>query len=424
MPKASLALGAFATVVGGAIAGGLGSFLGPWAGVALLVGGALLIIAVVLASKSGREAAREHLARVEAEAAWHRLEALLFSAPIGILFIDRRGRVALSNPAVRALVRDAEVEDDRALRQIVRAPDGSELAAETLPHHRALAGADMRGVELAIRRDGRPDLPILVNATPVRVPGGEIVGAVVAVQEISARKELERFRDEYLALISHDLRSPLNNIRLEAQLLRRMLSRTSNERGAQLAADIDSDVGRMDRMIQELLELSRLEQKRLNLRPESTELGSWVRSVVERTLGPELVQRVRVSVEDPGACAAVDRARLERVLVNLVVNAAKYSERDTDIRVRVYSEGGKVCVSVADSGPGLAPEDAARIFEKYYRVKSTDRVPGFGLGLYISRLIVEAHQGRIWVESVPGAGSVFAFAVPILEQTLPSSAVA
>jgi signal transduction histidine kinase len=137
--------------------------------------------------------------------------------------------------------------------------------------------------------------------------------------------------------------------------------------------------------------------------------------VLERDVPPDLRERFRLEVAGQMPAVWVDPARLERVMANLLGNAAKYSPPPLPVVVRARAHEGRVVVSVSDQGPGLAPDDAAHIFDKYYRTKqgSASDAKGLGLGLYISRLIVEAHGGHIWVESEPGRGAAFCFSLPV-----------
>jgi NtrC-family two-component system sensor histidine kinase KinB len=167
----------------------------------------------------------------------------------------------------------------------------------------------------------------------------------------------------------------------------------------------------MDAMIQELLEASRLESGTVPLRTEPVELVRLVEGVIER-VGAE---RVRVQALAGGTWVSVDAGKVERVLTNLVSNALKYSPPDSPVVVRVGRADDEVLVSVADRGTGIAPEELSRLFQRFARLRAgpPGEAEGIGLGLYIARLIVEAHGGRIWAESDVGEGSRFTFSLPL-----------
>jgi NtrC-family two-component system sensor histidine kinase KinB len=217
-----------------------------------------------------------------------------------------------------------------------------------------------------------------------------------------------------VGLVSHDLRNPLNTVGLRMQLLERLLSAGHLERpvALEMVRLAQTSLQRMTSMVDELLESTRLESGRVELSLEPVELGGFLEEVVARTVPPE--ERGRLTLERPPGPLRlpVDPARLERVVVNLLTNALKYCPPDTPIGVRLEAEAGGARVSVRDQGPGISPGDVARLFEKYYRTRTARRAEGLGLGLYISRLVVEAHGGRIWVDSAPGAGSTFSLWLP------------
>jgi signal transduction histidine kinase len=157
----------------------------------------------------------------------------------------------------------------------------------------------------------------------------------------------------------------------------------------------------------------RLESGQVELRREPMDLVHFLEEVLERDVPPDARARFRLEVVGPVPPVPVDSARVERVVTNLLTNALKHCPPGTSVTVRLVREPARVVVSVRDSGPGLKPEDAAHLFEKYYRTHAGRKTEGFGLGLYSCRLIVEAHGGHIWVESTPGQGATFAFSLPL-----------
>jgi signal transduction histidine kinase len=304
----------------------------------------------------------------------------------------------------------------------LKLPDGSYLAMADMPFSRALRGHTVRAEVYLLPPEGRGPVPVLVNAAPARDPRGTILGAVVTLQDISARWELERLQEEYVGLISHDLRNPLNNISVRMQALRKALQARGRALGRAGEAEYSREltlldgvlrsVERMNGMVEELLDTTRLESG-VELHREPTELARFLADVIDRTVLPAERPRLRLEVPRPVLPASVDPARLERVVVNLLSNAIKYCPPGTPIEVRLEREAREAVITVRDAGPGIAPDKAERLFEKYFRLRTVKGVEGLGLGLYISRLIVEAHGGRIWVRSVPGEGSTFGFTVPL-----------
>jgi signal transduction histidine kinase len=166
-------------------------------------------------------------------------------------------------------------------------------------------------------------------------------------------------------------------------------------------------------MIQDLVESSRLEAGKLEMRREPTDLLHLLTDIAERVGKPEDQARLRLETPDPLPPVLADPGRIERAIVNLVGNALKYSAVDKPVVIRAMAGEGGVTVAVVDQGVGIPAGDIPRLFERYYRAESGKKVEGLGLGLYISRLIVEAHGGRIWAESKVGQGSTFSFTLPL-----------
>ncbi len=236
--------------------------------------------------------------------------------------------------------------------------------------------------------------------------------AFVAV-EVTERKRAERAREEYLTLISHDLRQPLTSIVAAAQWLQHRLEQKETKREEAMANRIVVSARRMNAMIQNLVESARFEAGEVVPRKEPVDLAGLVLDVAGRVGSRDEQARLRLDVAEPVPPVLASGEQLERVLVNLISNALKYSPDEQPVVVRIGREAGKAIVSVIDHGVGIAAEEVPRLFQRYFRGRAGESREGLGLGLYIARLIVEAHGGRIWVESEPGKGSTFNFSLPL-----------
>jgi signal transduction histidine kinase len=238
------------------------------------------------------------------------------------------------------------------------------------------------------------------------------------VQQTKLAEQARRqaaLREDYVALISHDLRGPLTNILGRADLLAASLARSSSqlEEEQRNVEAIRKSARQLKVMIQDLVDTVRLESGNIVLRPAPADIVAIVRDVVDGILSREEQRRALVEVGDQIPLALVDRDRIQRVVSNLLTNALKYSPQAEPVAVRVAAQDGQVLVSVTDRGVGIAPQDLAQLFEKYYRPETSRGTEGLGLGLYIARLIVEATGGRIWAESELARGSTFNFTLPV-----------
>jgi signal transduction histidine kinase len=244
----------------------------------------------------------------------------------------------------------------------------------------------------------------------VAFASGEKHGPCSRDKQRCARASSEVEEREELAHIVHDLKNPLYSILLEVDLLD---GRRGFEREFALALGrIRHNVRFLDRLIYNIIDLCSLEHRSLGLDLVDSDLGSLVAEVVERVVPAR--ERGRITLRVPSAApVSIDKLRIERVIANLLDNALKYTPRDAEISVELWRDERLVELSVTDTGPGLSRDEMATIFEPYRRASSSRGRAGNGLGLYLSKQIVEAHGGQIGVQSVRGCGAQFYFSLPI-----------
>ena len=219
-------------------------------------------------------------------------------------------------------------------------------------------------------------------------------------------------REEFLAIVSHDLRNPLNHISMAAQNL---LEAPKDVK--ELASSINRSAGEMLRLIQDLLDIERIAVGKLTLHYEEHDVCAIIKEAVEQFKGDAASKEITLSAKPEDVCRYVvcDRSRVMQVLSNLIGNAIKFTPAKGQICVsctRTSTGGKEVQVSVSDTGEGIAPEKIKTIFERFSQINRQDR-RGIGLGLYIAKMMVEEHPGRIWVESKVGEGSTFHFTLPL-----------
>lgn len=249
-----------------------------------------------------------------------------------------------------------------------------------------------------------------------------IENARLYTEQVEARHKLEdvsRLKDEFLSIASHELRTPVTSIKGYTQLSK-MLIREGDLSTSEEYLDIALDqIDRMSRLILELLDVSRIETGRLEIRREPIEWACFVRDVVHRHHTAVSDRRFHVSVPDDRKIVTGDRDRLEQVLGNLLENAVKYSPEGSDVTVTVDDKGDSFVTAVCDRGIGIPDDELAQVFERFHRGRhvSSTNYGGLGLGLYITKQIIERHGGTIWVESKEGQGTTFHFSLPAEERT-------
>ncbi len=238
---------------------------------------------------------------------------------------------------------------------------------------------------------------------------GERLGIVV-IRDVTELKRLESVRREFVANVSHELRTPLASIRALVETLEAGAIDDPTVAGDFLGRVV-GEVTRLTALVDELLDLARLESGRITLKLESFEPATLIVSGVER-LRPQ-IERARLSLNcgiDPALPSVLaDRGRIEQVLLNLVHNAIKFTKPGGSILVTAEVEGRFVAVSVSDTGVGIEQEELPRVFERFYKSDKARRSEGTGLGLAIAKHIIQAHGGSIWVNSQPGKGTTFTF---------------
>jgi len=253
-----------------------------------------------------------------------------------------------------------------------------------------------------------------------------IENARLYTEQVEARHKLEdlsRLKDEFLSIASHELRTPVTSIKGYTQLAK-MLIKEGDLNTSEEYLDIALDqIDRMSRLILELLDVSRIETGRLEIRREPIAWAHFVRDVVHRHHTAVSDRRFHVSVPDEGKIVTGDRDRLEQVLGNLLENAVKYSPDGSDVTVTVDDRGDSFVTAVCDRGIGIPVDELAQVFERFHRGRhvSSTNYGGLGLGLYITKQIIERHGGTIWVDSKEGQGTTFFFSLPAAEE--PSAAL-
>ena len=291
---------------------------------------------------------------------------------------------------------------------------------------RVLSGGKLDGIQYTAQRKDGSTFPVLLYASPI-LQKNKAVGVRGIVVDITERERAERKMIEYeelnelksnlLSTVSHELRTPLAVIKGYSTMLLDYDRRLGPEEKEQYLASIDGATDRLTELVDCLLDMSRLEAGLLKLEKESANVSELLKkSVAEarlRAAGYEIVLDLRKRLPT----VAIDAKRIRQVVDNILDNAIKYSEKGTKILVQAWRTGAELLVSVADQGIGIPAEEVERVFDRMYRIEqrlaSESEIGGVGLGLAICKGLVEAHGGRIWVDSKLGKGSTFYLTLPI-----------
>jgi signal transduction histidine kinase len=291
--------------------------------------------------------------------------------------------------------------------------DGTPLSHMERPSIRALKGEALRNQQFMVESARGQRIPVLAQAVPLPNASGVVERAVLVFQDITRLREAEQLKDDFLSLVSHEVRTPLTTIHGGAHLLLNQGETLSEQTRRELLCDIVDESNRLDRMLANMLILTDVMAGRLTARTEPLLVEPLARvastDVAERAPDHAFV------VEMPRGMPAAegDPELLSQVLHNLYENAVKYSPDGGEIRTTARSNGCTITIEVADQGVGLDPEDVDRVFERFYRTGAHGGVRGTGLGLYLSRHLVQAQGGKIAAWSAgEGKGSIFTITLP------------
>lgn len=347
------------------------------------------------------------------------LEAILTSMVDGLAVYAPDGRVVTANPAAQRLL-NAPPErwslsfDERWEGRTIYRQDGQVMAFADFPSRRALHGEVIQAEIVRVHLPDRADVWLSISAAPIRMADGEMLGAVAVFTDVTALRTLQEQDRLLLHTIAHDLRSPATIITGHLAFLREGLDAQTLTTPVQQSFDaLQRALQRMNRLIDDLTEATHLESGTITLTQEPVALAAYVKELLHRSA--QLIDASRVTVDIapdlPLVCA--DPHRLERIMLNLLTNAAKYAEAPTPIRLHIFPQDDEVIIQVIDQGQGIPPDDLLHVFDRFYRSTYKRQAGGIGLGLYITKQLVEAHGGRIWVESTVGQGSTFTFTLPV-----------
>lgn len=346
-----------------------------------------------------------------------RINALLDSLADGILILDPSNRVERCNPAFSRMVGiSSEQIQGQTHEQVVRwanPPQGLTLEqAESdgwplTPHAHLYIEGDLR------RSSAEPPLPVGATYTPLISAEGNLLNIIVTVRDITRFRQAEELKSTFISIISHELKTPVALIKGYVSTLRR----DDAQWDAAIVQDslqvIEEEADRLAGLIENLLDASRLQAGGMALKRSDVSLPELCQRMAQRLQTQTGKHTITVSFPPDFPVILADETRLEQVLSNLIGNSIKYAPGG-EIKVLGQVRQDNVIVCVSDEGPGIDPQDIPHVFDRFYRAPEMARnTKGAGLGLFLTRAIVEAHNGHIWIDTVPGQGARFCFSLPI-----------
>ena len=355
--------------------------------------------------------------------------AILESIADGVLVLDHTGRVLLVNPAAEELLGFPAVALEG--QHIGKMPGLGETSV-----HRDLAEALYRELEQCLEEGGCAGMPaeakirleagetvLAANVAPLVVSLEAAPGLVAALRDISREAEVERFKNEFISTVSHELRTPMTSIKGYTDLLFLGMAGGLTDKQLSFLQIIKSNADRLTALVNDILDISRMETGRIRLTIESLDMVQLIDGVVSSFREQYRDKGLKMVWQGPAGLPEVrgDATRVSQVLSNLLANAWRYTEEGGQVTVTVRPADEFVQVDIADTGIGIPAEDLERIFDRFFRVDHpiVQEAGGSGLGLSIARMFVEMLGGRIWVQSEEGIGSTFRFTLPLFSTHVP-----
>jgi signal transduction histidine kinase len=341
-----------------------------------------------------------------------KLTAILDSIADGVIVLDTQRRIITSNPAAQQVLNDmaggVSLGPSGALPSVIE-------EVEVMLVLDQLAGPDMLH---AAQRFHVGERVLSALAAPVLTPDGEELGTVIVLRDITREVESEQLKDQFITNISHELRTPLTAIKGYSDLLLMTADDGLDRRRMEFVRTIGDNANQLLRHINELIDISQIQGRSLGLERERLNFSRLVEELAEKWREPMAEKELGLRVRLSGGSLWVegDHSRLTWALDNLLSNANHYTLPGGRVEVRVFSEDNQARVDVVDTGVGVAESDQPYLFTRFFRARNEDTfgVRGVGLGLYITRSLVELHGGRVWAASEPGVGSTFSIAIPLI----------
>jgi signal transduction histidine kinase len=387
--------------------------------------------AIIGASAIARDISEQKRLQAELWKSKQQLEVILENIADGISVQDVNGNIVYMNEAGAKLcgytsldelfqVSDNQIKAGYTTQQRFEILDerGTPFPPHELPGPRALRGEKSpQAIVQYFDKASKQRRWSLVKAQPITDEKGEVQLAVTIFSDITESYEQQQRKDEFISVASHELKTPVTSLKGFTNVLQRRLTQQGDEQTLRFLSRMDAQLNKLTKIINDLLDISKMQAGQLSFHKQPFELDSLIRETVEDVQAASLSHQFLIEGE-AGVQISGDKDRLEQVFINLLTNAVKYSPKADKVLVSLSHTQQEAIVWVKDFGMGIVDAHHQKIFERFYQV--TDPLektyPGLGMGLYISREIVNRHQGRMWVESRKGEGATFFVALPILNE--------
>jgi signal transduction histidine kinase/HAMP domain-containing protein len=345
-------------------------------------------------------------------------QATIDSFPDPVVVIDMLGRVEIANPTAQRLL-GVRPPRDREQPVVWTPPESLREAVEVAVRQQQVVVKETFDQAVTFRLDDEERM-YLPQVRPIRTPEGELLGAAVVLNDVTRFRLLDRLKSDWVATVSHELKTPLTSVRLAVHVLLEEVVGPLEPKQVELLVEARESTERLLKLIEHLLSLAKLEagREQLNLRP--TDPMALLRAAADDVSSRAEDKRIEIGVEDAPdlPAVAVDPVRFGRALNNLLDNAVTYTEPGGKVTLSASTaDNGRVKLTVSDTGIGIPPEHLPHVFDRFFRVPGREGTPGTGLGLAIVREIVVAHDGDIACESEPGGGTTFHITLPTWKET-------
>ncbi len=344
----------------------------------------------------------------------------------GIIVYDKDDHIIYANEAagqmtgyesIQGLQQERPPED--IIRHTLTDEQGQPFPIAHLPHRRVLAGEREAQATIGYSQkvDGPPQHWSLVKASPIYDEKGDVLFVITIIHDITERVLAEQRKDMFISMASHELKTPVTSLKGFVYVLRRRLDQQKDERGLYYLSRMDTQLDKLTKLVSDLLDISRIQMGKLGFRRAIFDLDMLISETVENVQAATSTHQIQI-VGKTEAHISGDKDRFEQVLINLLTNAIKYSSKANQVIVHLSRDQTHAIVRVQDFGIGIDEVHQQKIFERFYQITTSDGLtyPGLGIGLHISKEIIEQHQGRIEVLSRQNEGATFSVFLPVPQE--------